>query len=119
MFEVLSGVGLLCVVWGIVAALLMARDLERRGISVNYIWLRFFIPDPRRKMVDMKRTESRLGFNAAWSMAVGGMIGGGNPRSRRNTHGSRRGCQSLVPVHVHRRMQTRVPSAGGLCCFAT
>jgi len=43
MFEVLSGAGLLCVVWGIVAALLIARDLERRGISVNYIWLRLFI----------------------------------------------------------------------------
>lgn len=43
MFEILSGVGLACVAWGVAAALLIARDLERRGLSVNYIWLRLFI----------------------------------------------------------------------------
>jgi hypothetical protein len=43
MFEVLSSVGLVCIAWGVVAALLIARDLERRGFSVNYIWLRLFI----------------------------------------------------------------------------
>ena len=43
MFKVLSSVSILCVVWGVVAALLIARDLERRGLSVNYIWLRLFI----------------------------------------------------------------------------
>jgi hypothetical protein len=43
MFEVLSGVGLLCAVWSVVAALLIARDLDRRGVSANYIWLRLYI----------------------------------------------------------------------------
>ncbi len=43
MFEILSGMGLLCIVWGVVAAMLIARDLEQRGFSVNYIWLRLFI----------------------------------------------------------------------------
>ena len=43
MFELLSGLGVLCVVWGVVAALLIARDLEKRGVPVNYIWLRLLI----------------------------------------------------------------------------
>jgi len=43
MFEILSGLGVLCAIWGVVAALLIARDLEKRGESVNYIWLRLLI----------------------------------------------------------------------------
>ena len=43
MYEILTGLGVLCAVWGVVAALLIARDLEKRGVSVNYIWLRLLI----------------------------------------------------------------------------
>jgi hypothetical protein len=43
MFEVLSGIGVLCAVWGVVAALLIARDLEKRGQAVSFFWLRLLI----------------------------------------------------------------------------
>ena len=34
---------LVCGVWAVVASLLIARDLERRGVHVNYLWLRVMI----------------------------------------------------------------------------
>ncbi|MBN1919776.1 MAG: hypothetical protein JW892_00910 [Anaerolineae bacterium] len=36
--------GILCAVSGVVAAVLIARELERRGLPVNYVWLGLFIP---------------------------------------------------------------------------
>ena len=32
-----------CVVWAVVAALLIAADRRRRGAKVSYVWLRLFI----------------------------------------------------------------------------
>ena len=34
---------LVCGVWAVVASLLIARDLERRGVHVSYLWLRVMI----------------------------------------------------------------------------
>jgi len=34
---------LVCGVWAVAASLLIARDLERRGVHVNYLWLRVLI----------------------------------------------------------------------------
>ena len=34
---------LVCGVWAVVASLLIARDLERRGVCVNHLWLRVMI----------------------------------------------------------------------------
>ena len=31
---------LACAVWAVVASVLIARDLERRGVSVDLLWLR-------------------------------------------------------------------------------
>jgi len=34
---------LVCGVWAVAASLLIARDLERRGVHVSYLWLRVMI----------------------------------------------------------------------------
>jgi hypothetical protein len=36
----LIGLILACGVWAVAASLLIARDLERRGVRVSYLWLR-------------------------------------------------------------------------------
>lgn len=41
--ELLMGLGVLCVIWAVVAALLIAADLSKRGVKVNFIWLRVLI----------------------------------------------------------------------------
>ena len=39
----LLGLGVVCVVWAVVAAILIAADLHRRGIAVSVVWLRLMI----------------------------------------------------------------------------
>jgi hypothetical protein len=34
---------LLCVIWAVVASVLIARDLHKRGVPVSFIWLRLMI----------------------------------------------------------------------------
>ena len=34
---------LVCGVWAVAASLLIARDLERRGVHLSYLWLRVMI----------------------------------------------------------------------------
>ena len=34
---------LVCGVWAVAASLLIARDLERRGVCINYLWLRVMV----------------------------------------------------------------------------
>ena len=43
MMGLLIGLGFVCVVWAIVAAILIAVDLSKRGVPVNVIWLRVMI----------------------------------------------------------------------------
>ena len=43
MFVILAALAVLCGVWGVVAALLIAADLRRRGMPVSYPWLRLLI----------------------------------------------------------------------------
>ena len=40
---VLVGLALLCGVWAVVASLLIAGDLKKRGLTVSYVWLRVMI----------------------------------------------------------------------------
>jgi hypothetical protein len=40
---VLIAVGLVCVIWAVVAAVLIAADVRRRGVSVSFVWLRLMI----------------------------------------------------------------------------
>jgi hypothetical protein len=37
------GLGVICVVWAVVAAILIAADLNRRGVKVSFVWLRLMI----------------------------------------------------------------------------
>lgn len=39
----LVGSALVCVVWAVVAGFLIARDLEKRGTQVSFLWLRLMI----------------------------------------------------------------------------
>jgi len=39
----LASLAVLCAVWAVVAALLIAADLHRRGLPVSYVWLRVMI----------------------------------------------------------------------------
>jgi len=39
----LIGLILVCGVWAVAASLLIARDLEKRGVHVSYLWLRVMI----------------------------------------------------------------------------
>jgi hypothetical protein len=41
--NLLAGVAVLCVVWAVVSAVLIARDLSRRGVPVSFVWLRVMI----------------------------------------------------------------------------
>ncbi len=41
--DILLGVVLVCAVWAVVASLLIARDLQKRGIPVSFLWLRVLI----------------------------------------------------------------------------
>ena len=43
MSALLIGLILVCGVWAVAASLLIARDLERRGVHVSYLWLRVMI----------------------------------------------------------------------------
>lgn len=43
MTAVLVALAALCVVWAVVAALLIAGDLNKRGVKVSYVWLRVLI----------------------------------------------------------------------------
>ncbi|MBN2170612.1 MAG: hypothetical protein JW819_04725 [Candidatus Krumholzibacteriota bacterium] len=40
---ILIALGFACVVWAVVAAVLIAHDLHRRGVSVSFVWLRLMI----------------------------------------------------------------------------
>ncbi len=39
----LIGLGVVCVIWAVVAAVLIAADLQKRGVSVSLVWLRLMI----------------------------------------------------------------------------
>jgi hypothetical protein len=39
----LIAIGLICAVWAVVAAILIAVDLSKRGVSISIVWLRLMI----------------------------------------------------------------------------
>ena len=41
--EALIAIGAICVVWAVVAAVLIAADLQKRGVKVSLVWLRLMI----------------------------------------------------------------------------
>ena len=36
-------IGLLCAVWAVTASILIARDVQTRGVEVSFLWLRLMI----------------------------------------------------------------------------
>jgi hypothetical protein len=40
---ILVGLLVVCAVWSVTASLLIARDLEKRGIPISFFWLRLMI----------------------------------------------------------------------------
>lgn len=40
---ILLGFLIVCVVWAVAASVLMARDMQRRGMPVSVLWLRLMI----------------------------------------------------------------------------
>lgn len=41
--DLLAGLAVVCVIWAVVASILIARDLAKRGIPVSFLWLRLMI----------------------------------------------------------------------------
>jgi hypothetical protein len=39
----LAVLAIVCVMWGVAAALLIVADLRRRGVAVNFVWIRLLI----------------------------------------------------------------------------
>jgi len=55
---VLIGLALVCAVWGVVAAILIAADVQRRGVKVNFIWLRLLILKYLHEYAKLTREET-------------------------------------------------------------
>jgi hypothetical protein len=54
----LIAIGLVCVVWAVVAAILIAVDLNRRGVSVSVVWLRLMILKYLHEYAKITREET-------------------------------------------------------------
>lgn len=59
---ILLGFVLVCAIWAVTASLLIARDLEKRGIPVSFFWLRLMIFKYLHQYNTMTRQETgRIG----------------------------------------------------------
>jgi len=56
--EVLLALGVICVIWAVVAAILIAMNLRKRGLAVSVIWLRVMILNYLHKYAQVTREES-------------------------------------------------------------
>lgn len=56
--ELLMGLGVVCVVWAVVAAILIAADLRRRGMAVSVVWLRVMILRYLHEYAQVTREET-------------------------------------------------------------
>jgi len=54
----LAILGLLCAVWAVVAAILIARDVQKRGVSVSFLWLRLMILKYLHEYARLTREET-------------------------------------------------------------
>jgi hypothetical protein len=54
----LIAVGLICVVWAVVAAVLITVNLQRRGISVSIVWLRLMVLKYLHEYARLTREET-------------------------------------------------------------
>ena len=54
----LMGLGVVCVVWAVVASILIALDLHKRGIAVSVLWLRLMILKYLHEYAKITREET-------------------------------------------------------------
>ena len=54
----LIALALACAVWGVVASILIARDLAKRGVPVSIVWLRVMILKYLHEYSKMTREET-------------------------------------------------------------
>jgi hypothetical protein len=54
----LVGLGAICVVWAVVAAILISADLHRRGMAVSVVWLRLMILEYLHEYSKVTREET-------------------------------------------------------------
>ena len=43
MGNVLAALAVVCALWGVVGALLIVADLQKRGVKINFLWIRLLI----------------------------------------------------------------------------
>jgi hypothetical protein len=59
---ILVGCLLVCALWAVTAAMLIARELDRRGMPVSFVWLRLMILKYVYQYVKITRQETgRIG----------------------------------------------------------
>jgi hypothetical protein len=59
---ILVGCLLVCALWSVAAAVLMARDLGRRGLPVSFVWMRLMILSYLHQYAKVTRQETgRIG----------------------------------------------------------
>lgn len=59
---ILIGCLLVCAMWAVTAAVLMTRDLGKRGIPVSFVWLRLMILSYLHQYIKITRQETgRIG----------------------------------------------------------
>jgi len=56
--QFLIAVGLLCVVWAVVAAIRIAADLQKRGVPVSFLWLRLMVLKYLHEYARLTRDET-------------------------------------------------------------
>jgi hypothetical protein len=56
--NILIGILVICVIWAVVASLLIVRDLQKRGVSVNFIWMRLLILKYLHQYCTLTKEES-------------------------------------------------------------
>ncbi len=56
--QALIGIGVVCVIWAVVAAILIATDLNRRGVKVSFVWLRLMILKYLHEYAKVTREET-------------------------------------------------------------
>ena len=56
--ELLMGLGVVCVIWAVVAAVMIAVNLNKRGIKVSFVWLRLMILKYLHEYAKVTREET-------------------------------------------------------------
>jgi hypothetical protein len=54
----LRALAIICVVWAVVASIMITADLKRRGRSINYLWLRIMILKYLHEYATITRDET-------------------------------------------------------------